>query len=63
MKIRRPGRPPLPNERRQRNRVQVALNDEELKRLCAAAGDEPLGSYIRRVLLRHLGRSVLRRKR
>jgi hypothetical protein len=63
MKERRIGRPPLPKGRKQRNRLQVALTDEELTGLQAAAGDEALGSYIRRVLVRHLGRSHARRKR
>jgi hypothetical protein len=56
------GRPPLPTERKQRNRVQVALTDAELRRLQAAAGGEALGSYIRRILVRHLGRSSVGRK-
>lgn len=50
------GRRPRPPEEKQANRVVVKLTDDELAALEAAAGEEPLATYARRVLLRHLRR-------
>lgn len=52
----RGGRQPLPLDAKQRNRVTVHLTDAEYEALCKRAGDEPLGSAARRLLLRALGR-------
>ena len=55
---RRPGagRKPLPPEIALRNRVVLKLTDGEHAQLVEAAGDEPLATYVRRVLVRHLAR-------
>lgn len=53
---RRPGRKPKPPGERLRNRIMLNLNDEELRRLVEAAGDQAPSDYARRVLLRHLAR-------
>lgn len=50
------GRKPKPVEQKQRNRVTLLLTDDELHELDAAAGTEPLGTYARLVILRHLAR-------
>lgn len=49
------GRKPL-GELKQRNRVTVLLTDQELAELKRAAGEESHGTYVRRLLLRHLAR-------
>jgi len=50
------GRKPLPTSERLRNRVMVALADDELEALEKARGDESLSAYVRRLVLRHLAR-------
>lgn len=50
------GRSPLPPEEKQSERVMVTLTPPERARLERAAGEGPLGTYIRRVLIRHLAR-------
>ena len=55
---RRPGagRPPKPTDEKQSERILVSLTPEEKRVLEEAAGEEPLGSYLRRLLVRHLVR-------
>lgn len=43
-------------EQRQRNRAMVTFTDEELAALEEAAGDEALGTFLRRIVLRYLAR-------
>jgi len=50
------GRKAKPLADKQRNRVVMLLTDEELDELGDASESEPLGTYARRVLLRHLDR-------
>lgn len=50
------GRPPKPVNERQRHSVTAKLSDEELRELKRAAKDEPLGSYVRSLIVRHLVR-------
>jgi hypothetical protein len=50
------GRKPKALEEKQRNRAMVSLTDAEYAAILAAAGDEPIGSFIRRVVLRSLAR-------
>jgi len=50
------GRKPKPPSEKQRNRVVVMLTDAELRALEDAAEDGALGTYARRVLIRHLAR-------
>lgn len=50
------GPKPKPRARKQGQRVMVNLTPGELAALRAAAGDESLGGYARRVLVRHLER-------
>lgn len=50
------GRKPKAVEDRQRNRATVSLTDEEYEELEAAAGDESIGTFLRRVVLRYLAR-------
>jgi hypothetical protein len=50
------GRPSKPTDERQSERVLVSLTPEEKRALAAAAGEEPLGSYVRQLLVRHLAR-------
>ena len=50
------GRKPAPPDVKQRNRVTVILTDAEHGALVDAADEMPLGSYVRRVLVRHLAR-------
>ena len=52
----RPGRPPLPGGEKQAHRVMVNLTAAEHRALAKAAGGEPLGGFVRRVLLRMLSR-------
>jgi hypothetical protein len=54
------GRKPKPARERQRHPVTAKLTDDELRELREAAGDEPLGRILRRIVLRFLAR---RRKR
>ena len=53
------GRPPLPSEQVKGRRVTVNLAAGEHAALLKAAGDEPIGAYVRRVLLRSLARRTL----
>lgn len=50
------GRKPKPPGEKQAWHIQVSLTEAEYEALADAAQDEPLASYIRRVLLRHLAR-------
>ena len=50
------GRPPLPADQVRKHRIMVNLSVQELDQLEAAAGHEPLGAFVRRVLLRYLAR-------
>jgi hypothetical protein len=50
------GRPPKEARHKQSERVLVSLTPEEKSALEEAAGDEALGSYLRRLLIRHLAR-------
>ena len=50
------GRKPLPPEQKQRHRVVAMLTDAEFEALDAATGEQPLGTYVRRLILRHLAR-------
>jgi len=50
------GRKPAPPEVKQRHRVVAILTDAEHEALVDAAGDMPLATYVRRVLVRHLAR-------
>ena len=58
---RRPGsgRPPKPPEERQRNSVTAKLTDSELEDLSELAEGEPLGTLLRRLVLRYLVRRRL----
>ena len=46
------GRKPLPPDEKQRNRIMVSLTDAEYQALLEATGDEPVGAFARKVLLR-----------
>ena len=48
------GRKPSPSHLKQGNRVVLMLTDVEIEQLVKAADDEPLATYARRVLVRHL---------
>lgn len=51
------GRPPIPPEERHRNRVSVNFTDREYSELVKLAGeDESVGTLIRRIVKRYLGR-------
>lgn len=50
------GRKAKAPDEKQRNRLMVSLTDEEWEALVKAAGDEPLGGFVRRLLLRSLAR-------
>ncbi len=50
------GRKPLPPEDRQRNRIMLNLTDREYRDLVAAAAEEPVSSFARRVLRRYVAR-------
>lgn len=50
------GRPPLPPEKKLGERVFVNLTMAEREALEQAAGQEPLATYLRRLVLRHLAR-------
>ena len=50
------GRPPLPLDELRNRQVKLRLTEDEFQELEAAAGHEPLGAFIRRVLLRYLAR-------
>ena len=50
------GRKPKPPGEQRRNRVMLSFKDDEWDALVRAAGFEPLGSWIRRLVLRSLAR-------
>jgi hypothetical protein len=50
------GRPLKPTSEKQRHSVAASLTDAEYRELMKAAGREPLGAYVRRLILRHLAR-------
>jgi hypothetical protein len=50
------GRPRKPVSEKQRHSVAASLTDAEYRELTKAAGREPLGAYVRRLILRHLAR-------
>jgi len=56
-KLTKGGRPPLPADVRKGERVLVNLTESEREALERLAGDEPLAAYLRRLILRHLGRT------
>jgi hypothetical protein len=51
------GRPPKPPGEKQSEKLMVTLTPSERRKLEAAAGDEPLGTYLRRLVLRSLART------
>jgi hypothetical protein len=53
------GRPPKPLSERQRNSVTAKLTDHEFEELAELAEGEPLGTLLRRLVLRHLVRRRL----
>jgi hypothetical protein len=55
---RRPGRRPKPRGEKQGERVMLNLTRGERAALEAAAGREPLSSYVRRLVLRSLARRM-----
>ena len=50
------GRPRKPASEKQRHSVAVSLTNAEYRKLGDASGHEPLGVYVRRLVLRHLAR-------
>jgi hypothetical protein len=50
------GRKPKPRETKQGRDVSMALTEAEYAALRQAAGDEPLGTFARRIVLRSLAR-------
>ena len=50
------GRKPKPVSEKQRHSVAASLTDAEYRELAKAAGREPLGAYVHRLILRHLAR-------
>jgi hypothetical protein len=50
------GRPPKPAAEKQRNAVMIRLTDAEREALEGAAGGEPLGVFLRRLVNRYLAR-------
>jgi hypothetical protein len=50
------GRPKKVTGEKQRHAVSAKLTDAEHRKLSEAAGREPLGTYVRRLILRHLAR-------
>lgn len=50
------GRPPKPEAERQRNSVTARLTDDEYEALGEAVKGEPLGVFLRRLVLRFLAR-------
>ncbi len=50
------GRKAKPLGEKQRNRVVLLLTDDELRQFGRAADAESLGTYARRIVLRHLAR-------
>jgi len=50
------GRPRKPASEKQRHYVAASLTEAEYRELGEAAGRDPLGAYVRRLILRHLAR-------
>ena len=50
------GRPRKLASEKQKHSVAASLTDAEYRELGEAAGREPLGAYLRRLVLRHLAR-------
>ena len=50
------GRKPKRASKKQSKRAMVALTPGEWRSVKAAAGDEPIGTFIRRIVLRYLAR-------
>ena len=50
------GRKPIEPEQRRRNGVHLSLDDDEYNALLRAAAKQPVGAYVRDLLLRHLKR-------
>jgi len=50
------GRKPKPPGEKQSEKVQAAFTPAELRKLREAAGEKPVGSYLRKLVLRHLAR-------
>ena len=50
------GRKPKPAHERKGHAVTVSLTEREHRELLNAAAREPLGAYVRRLILRHLAR-------
>lgn len=50
------GRKPKPAEERLRNRLMFALADDEYQELVEVAGGEAVSAFVRRLVLRHLGK-------
>ncbi len=49
------GRPPKPAAERHSERVLVSFTPAERAALEAAVGEEPVATYLRKLVLRHLG--------
>ncbi len=54
------GRKPKPEVERRRNGVTIKLTDGELAVIASAAGQEPVSSYVRRVVLAASRRRIAR---
>lgn len=50
------GRPPKPVEEKQARRVMVNLTEAEHAELLDAADGQPVGGFVRRIVLRYLAR-------
>jgi hypothetical protein len=50
------GRKPKPTKERLRNRVMFTLADDEFEALDRARREEPMSSFMRRLVLRYLAR-------
>ena len=53
---RRPGPKPKLKSEKQRQRIMLTLTDEERRELEEAAGRQPLGTFVRELVLRYLAR-------
>jgi hypothetical protein len=60
MKKNRGGRPPKPPGEKQSEKIQLSLTPRERAQLDAAAGREPVASFLRRIVLRTLARQQRR---
>jgi hypothetical protein len=59
---RRVGRPPLPPKDRRIEKLLVALTRGERRRLERVVGAEPLSTYMRRVVMKHVAHRERRGK-